>query len=140
MIAELFAVWRAEINTEIDAAQQELAAAEAALADAEVARRTARANALAMKVALDRLIPEPSPWPTQREPIASALMVRANDRGQAERAAAGAVASATGQIAILHERIADLQLALRQIDVITAPPVDADVDAADADQVDAEAA
>ena len=88
---------------------------------------------MAMKVALDRLIPEPTPWPTQHIPIASSLLLRIADYQQAERVAAGTVASANAHLAVLREQIADYELALRQIDTITAPVSNVDVDTAEAE-------
>jgi hypothetical protein len=128
MTDELFAQWRSEIAADLDASRQELAEVEIALATAETAHRAVRAHARSMQVALAKLNPEPSPWPSRSAPIATALWVRVADYQQAERSAVCAVASANGQIAALSEKIADYDLALRQIDAITAPaqPVDED--------------
>lgn len=143
-VSDTFATWRAEIEVELAEAQQELAAAEAALAYAEVARNVARAHARKLAAEIGKLTPVVGGGfgglPARYATIAFALQGRVNDHQRTAASADGPVAAAKGQIAALLERIADLTLAIQQIDTITAPPVDADVDIADADQVEAEAA
>lgn len=139
MTAELFAQWHLEIAADLEASRQELAAAEAALADAETAHRTARVHARAMQVALAKLVPDPSPWSSRYAPTASALRVRIDDHMRSEHSAAGAVSRARGHVEALRHRIADFTLALEQINLITAPPVDESV-TDDASAIQAEAA
>ena len=96
--------WREEIETELTAAQQQLADAIDAQRAAQTARDACAAEQQATQAALAAL----------QTPLAPFIAVRVRAVDDDLQKAAGAVAQAREQISLLRERIANLELAEMQ--------------------------
>jgi hypothetical protein len=109
---EQLEIWRAEIEAELAAAQDEAANAADELAAATIARNTAHAQLVAMRFALSEL----------QGPLANAVVLRAHLIDQEARATDAAAARAGNAVTNAGIRVADLTAALEQLTQLLAPP------------------
>jgi hypothetical protein len=105
--------WRDELEVETREAQAQLADALAAQIAAEADRDAAAELHQALRHALVAL--------PAAEPLAHAVAQRIGRSDAAAYDAAGTVLRAAGQVTAMRTRIADLELASRQLDQLLAP-------------------
>ncbi len=113
---DLFTDWRAEIEAELATARERVCAANAELAAAGEAERTAKNEWHAVNAALASL--------GDRRPMANALRNRVNHRAEAFRAQESRLIRARGEVETALRHVEDFTDALAQLDTID-PPVPA---------------
>lgn len=110
---DIFTGWRAEIEAELVAARERVHAANAELAAAVEADRTAKNERDLMNAALARL--------GDRRPMATALRNRAHHHTETFRAQESRLVRARGEVATALYQVQDLTDALAQLDLIDPP-------------------